>query len=115
MNGVTVAELPPLEASRARSASRTTIEGFPSARPLASGPGDVQHRVHHGSQVICVLASTSPRRIEHRLQQVAVLVGQVTWDDMLLHGDERAPSAQSGHTNETTGVRLASTSNLTRR
>ena len=53
---------------------------------MAAGLGDVQHGVHHGSEVIGVLAAALAWRHEHRLEQGTLVIGQVTWVRHAGHG-----------------------------
>jgi hypothetical protein len=67
--------------------------------PLAAGLRDVQHRVHHRAQVLSVLASPLAGRVDHRLQQRPLLIGQIIWirhaghcDDHQRSGNRDTPS-----------------------
>ncbi|HEY0950235.1 hypothetical protein [Nocardioides sp.] len=44
----------------------------------------MQQRVHHDPEVIGVLAAA---RVEHRLQQLPLVIVQVTWVRHAAHGD----------------------------
>ena len=88
--------------------------------PLAAGLGDVQPRVHDSPKVCCVLAAPLARRVEHRLQQGPLVIGQVTWvrhaphrDDGSPHGNRDTPSQgvldveRRNSFRSTTNVRIA--------
>ena len=109
-------------AAELRPDPRPRSERCREVAPLAACLGDVQHPVHHGAQVVGVLATALPRRVEHRLQQVPLVVGQVTWVRHAPHGDDRlrpcnrdTPS-NSGMSSGTSGterpLRVSTTSSL---
>jgi hypothetical protein len=58
--------------------------------------GDVQHCVHHAAQVVGVPAAALAWRVEHRLQQAPLLIGQITWYGMLRTMTTRLVRATSG-------------------
>src|SRR6476620_227744 len=64
-----------------------------------------QTRVHHSSQVVGVLAAALSRRVEHRLQQVLLIIGQVTWVRHAPYGDRSLGPCNRDTPTETVGTR----------
>jgi hypothetical protein len=75
-----------------RNRDHTRVQGPDDSEqepPLATGVGDVEHRVHHPPQVRRVLGSSLARGVGHRIQQRRLLVGQVTGVRHAVHGVDR--------------------------